>query len=143
MMDYQKPVSAIHASVNDENYSHQFTKTADTAQYKGSDYSGVVRIARGISLSEAFSIAESDPQVDYFVYVKGLGMVLEIPADVQFDSMNDRFALVSHQNYVKDSDGQVAKGLCRIFNYGDVIFFKNDGKWLGSAPGLADTYSKK
>jgi hypothetical protein len=140
MIDYPQPTSAMHAS--HDQCAHHFTKTADTAQYKGSDYSNAVRVARGISLDQAFLIAENDPEVDYFMYLKGGCMVLEIPSDVSYDVMKDPLGLVSHQSYVRDSDGSVATGGCRVFHHGDAIFFKKEGKWLGSAPGLADIYFK-
>ncbi len=55
----------------------------NTAQYKGSDYSNVVRVERGITLNKAFEITESDDSIDYFVYLKGYQMVLEIPSEVK------------------------------------------------------------
>lgn len=140
MIDYPQPTSAIHAS--HDHCAHHFTKVADTAQYKGSDYTNAVRVARGISLDQAFSIAENDPEVDYFVYLKGSCMVLEIPSDVSYDVMKDPLGLVSHQSYVRDNNGSIATGGCRVFHHGDAVFFKKEGKWLGSAPGLADTYFK-
>jgi hypothetical protein len=140
MIDCPQPTSAMHAS--HDHYAHHFTKFADLAQYNGSDYSNAVRVARGISLDEAFRIAENDPEVDYFVYLKGDCMVLEIPGDVSYDVMKDPLGLVSHQSYIKDSDGSMETGSCRVFHHGDVVFFKKEGQWLGSAPGFADTYIK-
>jgi len=68
-------------------------------------------------------------------------MVLEIPSSVQFDVRNDPFELVSNVDFKYDS-GDFGKGYCRIFRHGDVVFFKKEGMWLGSAPGLADAYFK-
>jgi|GEM_PF-3100103 len=121
--------------------SSHFRVEKDVAQYKGSDYSNVVHVERGISLEDACEIAESNPDIDYFVYLKGYQMVLEIPPDVQFDPDNDPFQLVSYVNFRYDA-GNLGTGYCRIFRHGDVVFFKNAGKWLGSAPGLADAYFK-
>ncbi len=114
----------------------------DTAQYKGSDYSNVVQVARSIPLELAFEIAESNPKVDYFVYTKGYQMVLEIPADVSFDPRSDIFGLATNENFMYDY-GAFGSGYCRIFRQGDAVFFSKDGLWLGSAPGLADTYFKE
>lgn len=122
--------------------SNGFRLQKDVAQYKGSDYANVVHVARNISLEEAFEIAENNPNIDYFVYTKGRQMVLEIPSDVQFDRSQDPFGLVCKTNYVYDS-GEFGKGYCRIFRQGDAVFFKKEGMWLGSAPGLADVYFKE
>lgn len=118
-----------------------FTINRDTAQYKGSDYANVVGVARNISLETAFDMAASNADVDYFVYTKGDQMVLEIPSDVPFDPSEDHFGLVSNVNFIYDS-GRPGEGYCRIFRHGDAVFFKKEGVWLGSAPGLADTYFK-
>lgn len=114
----------------------------DTAQYKGSDYANVVDVARNISLEQAFEIAKSLPEADYFVYTKGWQMVLEIPKEISFDPTNDPFELVSCTRFSYDS-GQHGEGYCRIFRKGDAVFFKKEGLWLGSAPCLADTYFKE
>lgn len=119
-----------------------FRLVSDTAQYKGSDYSNVVQVARSISLEQAFEIAENNPEIDYFVYLKGCQMVLEIPSDTEFHPRNDRFGLVTKVNFRWDS-GEFGYGYCRIFQHGDTVFFKKDGMWLGSAIDLADTYFKE
>lgn len=119
-----------------------FTVQKDAAQYKGADYANVVHVARNISLEEAFDIAEKDPNIGYFVYTKGWQMVLEIPSDVQFDRSQDPFGLAYNIDFMFDS-GEMGMGYCRIFKSGDVVFFKKEGMWLGSAPGLADTYVKE
>ncbi|HEY2811064.1 MAG TPA: hypothetical protein VGJ00_06735 [Rhabdochlamydiaceae bacterium] len=119
-----------------------FRLHSDAAQYKGSDYANVIDVARGISLDKAFAIAESNPEIDYFVYMKGCQMVLEVPADVSYDPSTDRFGLAQRISFIYDS-GAPGEGYCRIFRHGDVVFFKNEGIWLGSAPGLADTYIKE
>lgn len=114
---------------------------ADTAQYKGSDYANVVDMKRHISLEDAFKIADANPEIDYFVYLKGGQMVLELDSNVAFDPSQDPFHLVSNVSFRWDS-GAPGQGYCRIFRHGDVVFFKEEGLWLGSAPGLADTYFK-
>jgi len=118
-----------------------FNRIPDVAQYKGSDYRNAVRVERGISLEEALEIAANDPEVDYFVYLKGGEMVLEFLPDQSYDPANDPLELVTNGRYTFD-DGQPGHGYMRPFRHGDVVFFKNDGKWLGSAPGLADVYEK-
>ncbi len=119
-----------------------FRMQENAAQYKGSDYSNVIHVARNISLDEAFDIAERNAEIDYFVYTKGLQMVLEIPFDVQFNRSQDPFGLVQFSEFRYDS-GKYDKGYCRIFDHGDVVFFKKEGIWLGSAPELADVYFKE
>ena len=137
-MDYIPPKTEIHEKISVNEFKFQ----PNTAQYKGSDYSNAVRVERGITLKEAFLIAKSDPSIDYFVFVKGAQMVLEVPPEVTFDPMNDPLGLVTYNNYIYDAGGSNF-GACRIFHHGDVVFFKNEGMWLGSAPGLADTYVKE
>lgn len=120
---------------------NSFRVQKDAAQYKESSYSNVVDVARNISLEEAFDIAEQNPEIDYFVYTKGWQMVLEIPPHVQFDLSQDPFGLVTSAHFLYDS-GEKSQGYCRVFQVGDVVFFKKEGMWLGSAPGLADVYFK-
>ena len=127
----------LHAAERDG-----FSMQRDVAQYNGSDYANVVRVERGISLEEAFEIAESNLDIDYFVYLKGCQMVLVFPSDFQFDPINDPFRLISYSHFIYDS-GDSGCGYCRIFGHGDTVFFKKDGMWLGSAPGLADAYFKE
>jgi len=119
-----------------------FRVQEDVAQYKGSDYANVVHVARNITLEQAFDIAEKNPQIDYFVYTKGCQMVLEIPPGVEFDHSQDPFGLAYYTHFRYDS-GKKSVGYCRIFRQGDVVFFKKEGMWLGSAPGLADAYFKE
>ena len=119
-----------------------FKKEANLAQYGGSDYSNAVRVERGISLKRAFEVAQSNPEIAYFVYVKGECMVLPIAEGKPFHLEQDPLGLVTEQSYRFD-DGRPGHGLCRIFRHGDVVFFKAEGRWLGSAPGLADVYTKE
>ncbi|MGB7978144.1 MAG: hypothetical protein WCF19_03160 [Chlamydiales bacterium] len=137
-MDYVPPSTEIHEQI----IVNEFKLEPNTAQYKGSDYTNAVRVERGITLERAFEIAKEDPSIGYFVYVKGFQMVLEVPGDVVFDPAKDPLGLVTVNEYQYDAGG-TGSGPCRIFHQGDVVFFKNEGKWLGSAPGLADTYFKQ
>ena len=141
-MDYLPPETAIYSSVSEVGISG-FTKQADLAQYGGSDYSNAVRVERGITLDEAFAIAQNDSSIDYFMYLKGGCMVLPLSSDAALDSANDPLSLISENSYTNETDGSVGCGYCRIFYHGDVVFFSKEGKWLGSAPGLADIYSKE
>lgn len=122
--------------------NNDFVCEENLAQYGGSDYSNAVRVERGISLAKAFEIANSDANIDYFFYTKGGMMVLEVPADVIYDLEKDPLHLVTSTTYQTDN-GEIRQGLVRIFEHGDVVFFKGEGKWLGSAPGLADVYVKE
>lgn len=91
----------------------EFLHTPDVAQYKNADWGQVVGIAKGISLQEAYRIAAEDPAITFFFYTKGYQMVLE-----------------------------TTSGDYRIFHHGDTVFFAGE-PWWGSAPGLADGYTKK
>ena len=120
----------------------RYTKDGDAAQYKGSDYKNAIRVERHITLERAFEIANSDPEIGYFVFLKGGQMVLEIPPGTPFDPKDDPLGLAVHTPFIYDS-GDHSVGYCRIFRHGDTVFFKNEGRWLGSAPGYADTYIKE
>ncbi len=93
--------------------NRNFQKIEDVAQYKFSDWSGVVGISRNISRAEAIRIAEENPEITFFFYTKGYQMVLE----------------------TQDGD-------YRVFRHGDTVFFKGQ-PWWGSAPDLADGYVKQ
>lgn len=131
------PINAIQA-VPVEAKDVKIVKHPDAAQYGGSDYANAVRVERGISLQEAMRIAKEDPNIDYFFYTKGWQMVL-----MGGDPNNDPLGLVEYAGRILFDDGHMGEGYCRIFHHGDVVFFKNEGKWIGSAPGLADLYCKE
>jgi len=90
-----------------------FQKIANVAQYGHADWSNVVGIARNISLSEAYQIANDDPSIDFFFYTKGYQMVLG-----------------------------TGDGNYRVFRHGDTVFFSGT-PWWGSANDLADGYIKQ
>jgi len=90
-----------------------FQKIADVAQYGCADWSNVIGIARNISLSEAYQIANDDPYIDYFFYTKGSQMALG-----------------------------TTDGSYRVFRHGDAVFFSGSPHW-GSARNLADGYVKQ
>lgn len=94
------------------NTQPKFKKIPNVAQYKEADWSQAIGIARGISLSEAFEIANHNPDIEFFFYTKGYQMVLE-----------------------------KTDGTYRIFRQGDTVFFGGE-PWWGSAQGLADGYEK-
>jgi hypothetical protein len=131
---------ALQGTVNAGEHEG-FEWREDFAQYKGSDYANVVHVERGISLDQAFEIAEGNDEIDYFVYTKGGSMVLEVPPEVAYDQALDTFGLASYIDFVYDS-GEYGRGYSRVFYYGDAIFFSKDGIWLAPAPGLADAYLK-
>ena len=93
--------------------SSAFEKISDVAQYKEADWSQVVFAAHGVTLEQAFDIAQQNPKISYFFYTKGGQMVLE-----------------------REDGGY------RLFRHGDAVFFSGT-PWWGSAPGLADGYIKK
>jgi len=91
---------------------HGLMKIPNVAQYKMADWSQAVGIAKGISLREAYHIAESNPEITFFFHTKGGQMVLE------------------------KEDGSF-----RVFHHGDTVFFSGEPSW-GSATGLSDGYIK-
>jgi hypothetical protein len=96
----------------DVSSTHGFMKVPNVAQYKMADWSQAIGIAKGISMTEAYQIAENNPEITFFFYTKGGQMVLE----------------------KEDSS-------YRVFQHGDTVFFSGE-PWWGSAPGLADGYIK-
>jgi hypothetical protein len=47
-----------------------YQRVPDVAQYGGADWSNVVEVARHISLKEAKAIADRNPDINYFFYIK-------------------------------------------------------------------------
>lgn len=89
-----------------------FQEFPDTAQYKNGDWSHVVGMAYDVNLTTAIEIANSDQDIDFFFYTKGVQMTLETD-----------------------------NGDYRVFHRGDAVFFSGTPS-LGTAPGLADSYMK-
>lgn len=96
-----------------ENMDPNYEFVSDVAQYKQGDWSQVIGRASNVTVEQAKKIADENPAITYFFYVKGYCMVLETTS---VDA--------------------------RIFNYGDAVFFSGT-PWWGTAPGLADGYVKK
>lgn len=94
-------------------FDDRFEKISDVAQYKEADWSNVIGIAKEVSVKEAKEIADSHPEITYFFYVKGYGLLLE-----------------------------QREGTYYFFDHGDAVFFSGT-PWWGSAAGLADGYIKK
>lgn len=88
----------------------------DVAQYKHADWNNVIGRAKNITVFQAKKIAEADPSITYFFFVKGYQMILE--------------------------NNDVVDPYTRVFYHGDAVFFSG-APWWGSAPGLADGYVKK
>lgn len=89
----------------------------DVAQYKQADWSNVIGRVENVSVDEAKAIANSDPNITFFFWVKGGRMILE-------DLRNP------------------SDPIYRIFYHGDAVFFTGE-PWWGSAPDLADGYIKE
>lgn len=52
-----------------------FRKTGDVAQYGRADWNNVIGMVQRVSLAQAAEIANSNPEIEFFFYVKG-SMVL-------------------------------------------------------------------
>lgn len=94
----------------------RWQKVEDVAEYGRADWSNAICRVEGVSLDEAKRIAEQDPNINYFFYVKGWQMVLVNP--------------------------EVSPPAIRIFHHGDAVFFTGEPTW-GEANGLADGYVKQ
>lgn len=79
----------------DANYEY----IKDVAQYKLADWSNAIGRKNGITVSEAKAIADANPEITYFFYMKGYSMVLENPNGV------------------------------RVFAHGDAVFFSGTPWW--------------
>ena len=96
----------------DIGLAKQFKKVCDVAQYGKADWSQAIGLARGISLQEAYRIADENPEITYFFFMKGYSMAL-----------------------------RTEQGAWLTFGKGDTVFFTGE-PWWGSAEGLADGYLK-
>ena len=88
-----------------------YTIIPNTAQYKWAKWDEHLQTVPASTLENAKARAEKDPSVSYFFHMKS-SMVLE------------------------QLQGQPSKS----FSPGDAVFFSGDNLWLGSAPGMSDTY---
>lgn len=100
---------------NEDETKSNYQLIKDVAQYKLADWSNVIGRARNVTIEQAKKIADADPNITFFFYLKGFQMVLENT------TVNPAFA--------------------RVFHHGDAVFFSGT-PWWGSAPGLADGYVK-
>lgn len=89
-----------------------FDKVPDVAQYGEGIGAQVIGMTKGISLSEAYTIASQNEAITYFFYMKGGRMVI----------------------------GSQENGYYS-FNHGDTVFFSGTPCWR-SAKGFADGYMK-
>ena len=95
--------------------SYEWQKKTNVAQYKGADWNNLLFKKSNINLEQAFEIADTNENVNYFFFMKS-SMFLEGKSGPK---------------------GFTEKGL---FKKGDAVFFS--GKpWLSSAP-MADSYVK-
>ncbi len=97
-------------------YSDGWKRIPNVAQSNSSDWSNAIAKAQGVTVKEAKEIADNNPDITYFFYVKGGRMVL---GDIS-----------SPQSQI------------RVFFHGDAIFFTGEPCW-GTAPHLADGYIKE
>lgn len=56
----------------------------DVAEYQGASWDNLVKIERNITVEEAYAIADSDPNINYFFRTKALQLVLDTPVGRQF-----------------------------------------------------------
>lgn len=115
--NYQDALSAIPVVQNESPAnSSSWVKVDNVAQYGRADWNNAVSRAQNVSLKEAQQIADNDPQITFFFWVKGGRMVLTNP--------------------------EVTPPAMRVFYHGDAVFFTGQ-PWWGSAPDLADGYIKQ
>lgn len=116
--DITNQIPEIETAIQQDDAHWKFLP--DVAQYKAGDWSTCVGIAHNVTTTQAKEIAESNPEISFFFFVKGGCMILE--------------------------NTQVTPNYVRIFHYGDAVFFKGNpeekAQW-GTAPGLADGYVRQ
>lgn len=111
--DSYKDVTSEIPEIPTSSYKNKFRKVLDLPEYTPGNWGNVVGIARNVTKSHAFHIAESNPDITFFFYIKPEGMMWE---------------------------GE--NGTYRLFHKGDAIFFTG-GLWLDSTPGDSfDVYVK-
>lgn len=108
----EMPTITFNEEIIDSNY--EFKK--NVAQYKMADWSQLIGRVKNVTVEQAKKIADANPEITFFFYVKGGRMILEN------NDANPPYA--------------------RVFHHGDAVFFSGT-PWWGSAPGLADGYIKK
>lgn len=139
------------AAIHQQAYFNGFIKEANLVQCGRDDFMNALQVERGISLEHAFEIAQSNPLIDYFFYVKAPYFFLPGARVAPFDlyqyipddhggvvywglpSNKDPFHLARYEHRV---------GLYRSFCRGDAVFFSCQGKYLADSMGGADVYSK-
>ncbi len=92
--------------------SYGFVKIDDVYHYKNADWSQLIGMAKDVSVDEACRIAQSNPEITYFFYIKG------------------KKFMVDHES-----------GDYRVFHHRDAIFFTGEPTWSTSL-GAADGYTK-
>lgn len=60
-----------------------YEQILDVAQYKGADWTNLVKIERNITVERAKEIADSDSSINFFFITKGFNFVLPTPSGVQ------------------------------------------------------------
>ncbi len=131
--------SSVEEAEQKVAYTYQVER--NVAQYKDSSFENVVAVRRNITLEQAKEIADANPDIDYFMFVKGPVLALEASQAVSVG--NDPFKLAVVGGYIGLDGHYHPNPAMRVFHEGDVVFFNKNGLWLGSAPGLADIYYKE
>lgn len=90
-------------------------KIPNKAEYKEADWENAICRVEGVTIQEAVAIANRDPRINYFFYVKEGGLILE--------------------NF------NVQPPIWRLFNHGDAVFFSGEPNWA-NAYESADGYVK-
>lgn len=106
ILPYPYPISSVQEFPG-------YERIADVAQYGGADWGGCIGVVSNISIEKAIEIADSNPEITYFFYMKGCQMVLDTGA-----------------------------GSYYVFCEGDAVFFSGSPAW-GSAVDFADGYVKQ
>lgn len=81
------------------DFSGNWERFADVAQYQGASWDNLVRIESGLTIERAYEIAENDPEITFFFFTKGWNLLLDTPIG------------------------------WRSFRYGDVAFFRGAPHW--------------
>lgn len=83
-------------------FAGEYEHIPNVAEYQGAPWTNLVKVEQHLTVEKAQEIADSDPNITYFFFTKGLSLVLN-----------------------------TANGLQR-FGYGDVAFFSGTPWWGGA-----------
>lgn len=94
-----KDIYNVAEAIPELELKTQWKKVPNVAQYGGADWNNVIGIVHQVTPEAAKWIADNNPEITYFFYLKGWQMVLGTPPNI------------------------------RVFHHGDAVFFTGEPWW--------------